>query len=311
MPARRKDMGQDQSTPECDRIDTTFPVIPYFSLFLSNLYTKATLLPDLGEFLRTSMPSAIRSAFHLDARDFVNRQPCIVSGIPGIEAEAMERLRGFIGEKTELDGDTRTLYAAQHALGEEATGQWLALLVRQTYGAFDPAVRGHEKYLLLKEDFGLDDEEIDYVAFLYCRERDGQLLLLDEADSMLQDRRLSTRSWEVSHTNELLTQMENFRGVFVACTNFLDRLGRATLRRFAWKVRLEPMDGVRRERMFGRWFPSLPLDEAACARLGQILRLSPGDFKAVAVRFEDRPELCAESILDALAEEASYRETPR
>jgi len=141
-------------------------------------------------------------------------------------------------------------------------------------------------------------------------ERNGQLLLLDEADSMLQDRRLSTRSWEVSHTNELLTQMENFRGVFVACTNFLDRLDRAALRRFAWKVRLEPMDGARRERMFGRWFPSLPLDEAAVARLSRITRLSPGDFKAAAVRFEDRPDVSAESILDALAEEASYRETP-
>jgi SpoVK/Ycf46/Vps4 family AAA+-type ATPase len=155
-------------------------------------------------------------------------------------------------------------------------------------------------------------------------ERNGQLLLLDEADSMLQDRRLSTRSWEVSHTNELLTQMENFRGVFVACTNFLDRLDRAALRRFAWKVRLEAMDGPRRERMFARWFPRLGLDEGARERLSRIPRLSPGDFKAVATLFEDRLEAAPEAapeavpelgttldaVLDALAEEASYRQTP-
>ncbi|MFW1806228.1 AAA family ATPase, partial [Acinetobacter baumannii] len=42
------------------------------------------------------------------------------------------------------------------------------------------------------------------------------VLLLDEVDGLLQDRRQATRSWEVSQVNEFLVQMESFNGVMVA-----------------------------------------------------------------------------------------------
>ena len=45
------------------------------------------------------------------------------------------------------------------------------------------------------------------------------VLLLDEVDGLLQDRRQATRSWEVSQVNEFLVQMESFNGVMVATTN--------------------------------------------------------------------------------------------
>ena len=52
-------------------------------------------------------------------------------------------------------------------------------------------------------------------------EDDGALLLIDEVDSFLQDRRGAQRSWEVTQVNEMLTQMEGFAGVFIASTNLL------------------------------------------------------------------------------------------
>jgi transitional endoplasmic reticulum ATPase len=61
------------------------------------------------------------------------------------------------------------------------------------------------------------------------------VLLLDEADSFLQDRTLAHRQWEVTEVNELLTQMEGFDGLFI-CTNLLDHLDPAALRRFGLKL---------------------------------------------------------------------------
>ena len=48
--------------------------------------------------------------------------------------------------------------------------------------------------------------------------KDDAVLLIDEADSFLQDRRGAGHSWEVTQVNEVLTQMENFEGVFIATT---------------------------------------------------------------------------------------------
>lgn len=42
--------------------------------------------------------------------------------------------------------------------------------------------------------------------------KDDAVLLIDEADSFLQDRRGAGHSWEVTQVNEVLTQMENFEG---------------------------------------------------------------------------------------------------
>ena len=53
---------------------------------------------------------------------------------------------------------------------------------------------------------------------------EGAVLLLDEADSFLQDRASLKQSWEVTQVNELLTQMESFDGLFVCSTNLMDKL---------------------------------------------------------------------------------------
>jgi adenylate kinase family enzyme len=81
-------------------------------------------------------------------------------------------------------------------------------------------------------------------------EREGAVLLLDEADSMLQDRRGAHRSWEVTQVNEMLTQMERFEGVFICSTNLLAHLDAASLRRFAIKVKFDYMTEAQAERMF-------------------------------------------------------------
>jgi tRNA A37 threonylcarbamoyladenosine biosynthesis protein TsaE len=70
---------------------------------------------------------------------------------------------------------------------------------------------------------------------------DEVVLLLDEADTLLGDRSHARASWEISHTNEFLAQMESFPGLFICTTNLLDRLDAAVLRRFQFRLEFEAL----------------------------------------------------------------------
>lgn len=115
-------------------------------------------------------------------------------------------------------------------------------------------------------------------------ESEKAVLLLDEADSFLQDRRGAQRTYEVTEVNEMLQGMEHFNGVFVCTTNLLDRLDQAALRRFTFKIRFMPLTAAQRERMFVT--EALAGDETLLgsdlrARLARLDQLCPGDFAAV------------------------------
>ena len=85
-----------------------------------------------------------------------------------------------------------------------------------------------------------ESEQLIAAMFSEARQQDA-VLVLDEADSFLADRRDAQRSWEVTQVNELLTQMEAFEGIFVCTTNLMEKLDPASLRRFAFKVRFDPL----------------------------------------------------------------------
>jgi len=110
------------------------------------------------------------------------------------------------------------------------------------------------------------------------------VLLLDEADSFLLDRRGAQRSYEVTEVNEMLQQMERHDGVFICTTNLLDRIDQAALRRFTFKIRFKPLTVEQRERMFvtealdGQ---ADALTDDARRRLARLEQLCPGDFAAV------------------------------
>ena len=113
---------------------------------------------------------------------------------------------------------------------------------------------------------------------------ENAVLLLDEADSFLHDRRGAQRSYEVTEVNEMLQQMERHPGVFICTTNLLDRIDQAALRRFAFKIKFKPLLPEQRERMFvtealgGR---ADALTPALRQRLARLEQLAPGDFAAV------------------------------
>jgi SpoVK/Ycf46/Vps4 family AAA+-type ATPase len=143
-------------------------------------------------------------------------------------------------------------------------------------------------------------------------ERDGAVLLLDEADSFLQDRRGAARHHEVTEVNEMLQGMERFRGVFICTTNLMDQIDAAALRRFAFKVKFLPLRRAQREAMFVQEAlagDAQALTRAQCERLAPLDQLCLGDFASVqrqARILAETPD--AESFLSQL--EAEHRLKP-
>lgn len=123
-------------------------------------------------------------------------------------------------------------------------------------------------------------------AFAEATER-GALLLLDEVDSFLAARRGAVRNYEVTQVNELLVQIESFRGWLVCTTNFRAGLDEAAMRRFPIKVELLPPDERQRRALFDAALTAIGVTEtdeerAAVDRiLARATRLTPGDVAAI------------------------------
>ena len=146
-----------------------------------------------------------------------------------------------------------------------------------------------DKPLIIKQASDLmskyvGETEQNMAAMFKEAEAEKAVLLLDEADSFLQDRRGAQRTYEVTEVNEMLQGMERYNGIFVCTTNLLDKLDQAALRRFTFKIKFKPLTAEQRERMFV--VEALAGDAAAItpdirARLHSLDQVCPGDFAAV------------------------------
>ncbi|MFO0993180.1 MAG: AAA family ATPase [Hyphomicrobiales bacterium] len=114
-------------------------------------------------------------------------------------------------------------------------------------------------------------------AFDEARE-ERAFLIFDEADSLLSDRRVAVRSWEVSQVNEMLRAMERHPYPLCCTTNFMDRLDQAAMRRFAMRIKFNFLEGIGLERAWSLYFPQLEMP----TEIMQLSNLTPGDFSQVA-----------------------------
>ena len=127
---------------------------------------------------------------------------------------------------------------------------------------------------LLSKWVGESEQQIA-AAFAEARDTES-FLVFDEADSLLGDRRLAERTWEVSQVNEMLTWMENHPLPFACTTNFATHLDPATRRRFVFHVTLGYLTPAQAEAGFQRYFALRPPQA-----LGALTALTPGDFAVV------------------------------
>ena len=176
-----------------------------------------------------------------------------------------------------------------------------------------------DKPLLIKRASDLLDAYVGMTEHNICNmfeqaNYDQSILLLDEADSFLRDRTLSRESWEVSQVNELLTQMEQFEGLFFCTTNLMEVLDQASLRRFDLKIKF---DYLKADQIWVLFLQTLAdagsvaiEDETTIKNKVRALQgITPGDF-ATAVRqnrFSEK-EMSADYLLDALIREIKFKQ---
>lgn len=142
--------------------------------------------------------------------------------------------------------------------------------------------------------------------------RENGVLLLDEADSFLHSRDQARVRWEVTQTNELLTQMEGFDGIFICTTNRLGDLDSAALRRFDFKVEFQPLRPEQRVYLIRQCCASLGLDardeDSWNVNAQRLDGLTPGDAATALRRLRlsgKKPDLAM--LLDALVAECRYK----
>jgi len=215
----------------------------------------------------------------------------------------------------QTDNDVQTLAAGLQAApaaricfygapgtGKTAYARWLAealgkpLLVKRASDLLSMFVGGTEQ--LIAEAF----EQA---------QADDAVLLIDEVDSFLQDRREAKRSWETTQVNEMLTQMEAFEGIFIASTNLLHGLDAAALRRFDMKVKFDYLKPEQSWALLQRHCSQLgwpaPHD-ALRTRLRILPSVALGDFALAMRRHRFTPFSAAEDLVAALEAECALKE---
>jgi AAA+ superfamily predicted ATPase len=141
------------------------------------------------------------------------------------------------------------------------------------------------------------------VAFSEAEDKEA-LLLIDEVESLLFDRKAAVRAFEVSQVDELLGWMEQHPFPLICTTNLPERMDQAIPRRFTFKLRFEALDAARAMLAFRRMLggePAGPLPDG----------LTPGDFAVVRRKAEllgeDRPAIWLRWLAEGLAAKGNTR----
>jgi transitional endoplasmic reticulum ATPase len=200
-------------------------------------------------------------------------------------------------------GEARLCFYGPPGTGKTAFGHWLAtqlgkpLMTRRASDLISPYVGMTEQNFARAFEQATDDDAV---------------LLLDEVDSFLQDRRKARNSWEVTAVNEMLTQMESYRGLFIASTNLMENLDEASLRRFDLKINFGYLGEEQITKLLQQYLRQMGLKKPDSLKLARLLRqdcLTPGDFALIARRARFNPFTDANQVVDALLAESSLKST--
>ena len=146
-------------------------------------------------------------------------------------------------------------------------------------------------------------------AFLEAKEEKA-VLVFDEVDSFLADRTGANQSWEVTQVNEMLVQMENFEGIFIATTNLMDNLDKASLRRFDLKLEFDFLKAEQSWNMFLSYCKDLKLAKPSSSfkrAVESLQYLTPGDFAAVTRQNKFRPITDVKDFIQRLEDEIAVK----
>ncbi len=138
----------------------------------------------------------------------------------------------------------------------------------------------------------------------------GAILVIDEADSLFVSRENAEKSWEVSSTNEILAQMESFRGIMICSTNLPKRMDCASIRRFHKKITFGYLTDKSAVKLFKSYLLNgKELPKGIEEKLSRLQNLTAGDFKNVAqqIAYESQKP-SAEECLRLIEKESELKE---
>jgi transitional endoplasmic reticulum ATPase len=139
--------------------------------------------------------------------------------------------------------------------------------------------------------------------------KQNAVLIFDEVDSFLSKRDYAKANWEVTLVNEMLVQMESFDGVFIATTNIIEYLDKASLRRFDIKLKFDYLDGIQNYKVFKSYMKILDLDmdKSHKDRLQNIQKLTNGDFATIYRQNRFRTIKNGDDFIDRLEDEVEIK----
>lgn len=200
-----------------------------------------------------------------------------------------------------LHAEARMCFYGPPGTGKTAFAHWLARELGRP-------LLTHRASDLISPYVGLTEKNL---ARAFSQARDDQaVLLLDEVDSFLQDRRNARHSWEVSAVNEMLTQMESYPGLFIASTNLMGNLDEASLRRFDLKIGFGYLTTSQAVQLLEEHLQQLSLAPPNELKLTELLknsRLTPGDFALLARRARFKAFTDSTQFIEALLAESALK----
>ncbi len=143
-------------------------------------------------------------------------------------------------------------------------------------------------------------------------EKDGAVLVIDEADSFIFSRESAVRSWETSAVNEFLTSLESFKGICICTTNRRENMDSAAMRRFAFKVGFTYAGQEQVISLYETILSPLIRGKLSNELRNQLLAckyLTAGDFAAVRSQFwlYEKSELSHTELVSALVKEQTLK----
>lgn len=201
-----------------------------------------------------------------------------------------------------LHPSARLCLAGPPGTGKSAYARWLASELGR------PTLECRASDLMSK---WVGENERNVAAAFERADRDGAVLIIDEIDSFLGDRRHAAQEWESRLVNEMLVRIERFAGLLVVTTNRLDHLDRAALRRFDLKVTFHSLRAPQAWTLLERHCHLLglpPPPEELRPRLQALPHLTPGDFSVVARQARFRPVTGPGAFMRALEYECRVKE---
>ncbi len=198
----------------------------------------------MGTLANTASSQALEMLLEQRGHDFSHR-PSLEFDIDLLECD--QDLQTVLQQLRDLP-DARLLLHGPSGTGKTAFAKHVAEVI------------GKEMYQFLASDIlgRYVGETEQNIAAAFRRARDG-LLFLDEADSFLAAREFAAHPWEISAVNELLQQMDSFRGTLIMATNLVRTLDSAVFRRFDWVLAFAIPSRQRQERILGHLLRSLPV----------------------------------------------------